>query len=282
MKKILLLFLICLAFRAQGQGDFRPSIYFGNLNFYNPASGWESKEESQEISLYFQKKWVDNIVYDKPTNVFANYLGSISDNNHISIGYVYDSYSFYNRNLIYTGYAKTKEFSSNSRITFGARAAFYLDNINEENISQDVDSSIGGSYFSPDLDLGIQYQWKGLILAVSGKNLFKNSVNIEGEPIIQNQRQFNTLLSYQFYLGEKFGIAPLVFLSQERSLRTDVGLNLSFSKKIDFSYLLRIEELRSIITLGTQVGEKLHVGIAVDNSSLLGDINTDLFIRGRF
>ena len=177
---------------------------------------------------------------------------------------------------------KTKEFSSNSRITFGARAAFYLDNINEENISQDVDSSIGGSYFSPDLDLGIQYQWKGLILAVSGKNLFKNSVNIEGEPIIQNQREFNTMLSYQFYFGEKFGIAPLVFLSQERSLKTAVGLNLSFSKKIDFSYLLRIEELRSIITLGTQVGEKLHVGIAVDNSSILGDINTDLFIRGRF
>lgn len=282
MKKLPIFIFLVLAFNAMGQGDFRPNIYFGNLNFYNPASGWEDDVSNHEMSLYFQKKWVDNIVYEKPVNVFANYLGSISENNHFSIGYVYDAYSFYNRNLVFTGYAKTIAFSENSRLTLGARAALYFDHINVEKINQDVDPSIGGNYFSPDLDLGVQYQWKGLTLAISGKNLFTNSVSIEGEPIIQNQRELNTFLSYQFIIGEKFGIAPLILLSQERSLKTDAGLNLSYNKKIDISYILRIEELRSIISMGSQLSEIFYVGLAINNSTLLGDMNTDVLVRVKF
>jgi hypothetical protein len=81
------------------------------LNFYNPASsGWES-DESQEISSLFSQKsgWIISSMI--ANQCFANYLGYLTTI-ILALGYVYDSYLSTNRNLIYTGYAKTKEFSS--------------------------------------------------------------------------------------------------------------------------------------------------------------------------
>jgi hypothetical protein len=54
---------------------------------------------------------------------------------------------------------------------------------------------------------------------------------------------------------------------------------MSFDKKLNASYLLRVNELRSIFTLESKVYQGLSLGVAYDTSPLFPDNNLDVFVR---
>jgi len=83
-------------------------------------------------------------------------------------------------------------------------------------------------------------------------------------------------------LHKKLGVAPVVMLYHDRIFGYDAGLNLSYRKLVDVSYILRVKQLRSIVTAGVNISNKFYIGLAVDGSLLLSDVNTDLNLRFRF
>src|SRR5690606_30063389 len=88
-----------------------------------------------------------------------------------------------------------------------------------------------------DLDVGIQYQVKGLTLGISGKNLFASAVRIDGFDIIKDQREIYGNLSYNFGLfNRKIEIAPFFLLYKERNISLDAGLNAGLFQLVDISY----------------------------------------------
>ncbi len=141
----------------------------------------------------------------------------------------------------------------------------------------------GGSLrLSPDIDFGTQFQWKGFKLGASLKNLIGLSQKHKEKSVIRTQRVVVLNTSYEFLIAERITIAPYFLLFQELKTDLDAGLFLSFDNKINASYLIRITELRSVLTLESRVFEGFSLGASYDTSPLFPDNNFDIFVRRFF
>lgn len=287
MKTIIITIAITLcAFSIRAQNTLRPNIYFQNMNYYNPASGVRDTSFQQNLSLYLKDKYVNednDVIWNKPTNVYLNHIYNRNSKSTYNVSYIYDGYSFYSRNTIYAGYAHTFRLGNSQLFNIGGRIIFNFDKINWDDIPQASDKSTSEFYFTPDFDLGIQYQWSGLTLGVSTKNLFENSVKVDNEEIIKDWRELYINASYTFKLFQQnLNISPFVLYFKERDIELDAGLNFNIYKVIDVSYTLRTFELRSIYALKINLPRHIQIGMAIDHSSVFSDTNIDALIGYSF
>lgn len=284
MKKIL--FFLCLASFSgvYAQQSFRPGIYFNHMNYYNPASGWD-QEMRGEASLYIQHKLINSDVFVKNApNIFANYIGSIGEKrrHHFSASYTFDKYSYYVRNIINGGYAYSLDFGSKGYLTFGTRVSLALDYVNGNDFEEPLGNNISGLRVLPDFDLGIDYRFKGLNIGIGARNIVATKARAEGYALYHNQRLIHLYVSYQFFIKQKVGLAPIAMVHYERNFGVDLGLNLNILKVVDVSYIFRTNHLRHIGTLGVKFAKRFYIGVAVDGAMLTSDINADLNLRYRF
>lgn len=135
--------------------------------------------------------------------------------------------------------------------------------------------------FNPDLDLGIVYQFRKLKAGLGVKNILANSSKIGWSTLLKNHREFNINVGYQQNIGRQFAITPFVLLTNERSTLIDAGLSFLLLNKIRAGYALRVNELKSVITLDVDVYKGLNIGVSYDRSSLVSDNNFDFVIRYR-
>lgn len=286
MKSVyILLFIGLIPAFGFSQNHIRPSAYFQDMLLYNPAALPIMNGENNRLILNARTKIIpeNQPIWNNNFSLFANYL-KVNDNNnsYFHIGYIHDKYSFFNRNSIYVGYGKRISLGENSSITFGGNYTFHTDLVSWSNFMLPHDQTGRSFRLSPDLDLGTQFQWKGLKIGASVKNLVGISQKIEEETVIKTQRVVVINTSYEFIIGERITIAPYFLLFQELKTDLDAGLFLSFDNKINASYLMRITELRSILTLESQVFEGFSIGASYDTSPLFPDNNFDIFVRRFF
>jgi type IX secretion system PorP/SprF family membrane protein len=264
------------------QNTFRPNLYYNQLNFYNPAAGWADSSRGN-ASVYLQHKWEKSDVFEKPVNIFANYLsGSKNFKHRYSVGYLYDGYSFYTRNLIYLGYAYTIDMPGTGVLTVGARTALFFDYINGNKISQSMEDDISGAHFTPDLDLGLYYTLKRMRVSFSAKNIVANKVSLDGFPIITNHREMNFLIGGDVSLIRNISVSPFTMVRYERSFRFDGGLSLKYKEWVELTYIMRVMEARNILMLQTGITNKISLGVSADFSLVSSDINTDIQVRYKF
>ncbi len=286
MKKIcFILFYSGILISANGQNTIRPTIYFQDMNYYNPSAIPLDTLEDHRISVYGKYKIVENEdkIWNKPPSVFANYIGRIrKSNSFYTVSYINDIYSFYNRSTIYAGYTYQKKWGKSNVLSLGGRLVLNNDIINWTKLKIPHHETGKGIKFSPDLDLGIQYQIKGFTAGVSTKNVLGSSTKLEGEDLLKNWREAYFNVSYLFRIGKKVKVAPYALLYWERKLAIDGGLYLSLFNRVNVSYLLRVLELRSIYTLDVKIYKGLNVGLGFDHSKLLLDSNVDALIRYNF
>lgn len=279
--KSLIIFCFC-AFAAYGQDVFRPSMYFRNMNYYNVAAGPADTTADRQASLYGKYKLIENDVWQKPANIFASYLGNCNRlPGFYSAGYLYDGYSFYDRHSIYAGYTYEWKLAGTNKLSAGVRGIFNFDRVQWDKLSQ-VDKSGSDTYFTPDLDVGVQYQVKGFTLGFSSKNLASNAKRIDGEVLLKNQREWYSNISYAFNIRQKFTIAPYMLLYRERKSGLEAGLYFSLYDRVSVSYQLRIKELRNFYSLRIKVYKGLSLGVAMDHSSVYKDKNIDAVISYSF
>ena len=286
MKTILVTVAICLLqLVSYGQNTLRPSLYFQNMNYYNPSAVDLGSTESGSVSVYGKHKFVDNQsdIWAKPTTFYLNHIGRIqSSNSFYSVSYLNDSYSFYNRSTLYLGYTYQTKWGRLGTLSFGSRIIGNVDAIQWDKLKiphQETGKSLKAS---PDLNVGIQYQWKGLTAGISAKNLLRIPTKIEGSILLQSNREVYIHTSYLFKLGRHFQVAPFVLLYQEHNRVLDGGLYVSFLNRVSVSYLLRLEELRGIYSIDGNLSKRLRVGIAIDRSRLFTDNNVDVQAKYSF
>lgn len=283
--KLLTLLITCLCvFTGYGQSTLRPNIYFKNMNYYNAAAGAADTAAKYDLSIYGKQKLVDNDeVWKKPMSLFVNYIGKLKKvPGFYSVGYINDRYSFYDRNTVYAGYGYQWRFSGTNRLSVGARAIVNFDHVNWRKLPQIENKTTSSLYFTPDLDLGIQYQVKGFTLGISTKNIISTSEYVDGEMLLENQREFYSNISYAFNIKQKITIAPYVLLYKERASGIDMGVYLSFFDRVNVSYLFRLKEFRNVYSLGVNVFKGLYIGVAADHSSIYSDVNLDFMIGYKF
>ncbi|WP_169720078.1 type IX secretion system membrane protein PorP/SprF [Dyadobacter alkalitolerans] len=264
----------------QGQNTLRPNLYGPNqaLNYYNVAAGLPDSTANQSLLLYGKYKSVDNDVWDKPVTVFANYLGHLKKLKGIyNVGYLNDTYSFFNRQAIYAGYSQQITLFGTRTLSLGVRAVLNLDCIRWNNW-QPAFRSRNSTRLTPDIDLGLAYQGRSLAVGLSAKNLLGYSVRYNGENLLTNQREFYLSLAYAFHLSKRVTIAPFTLIRLERGLDADIGTYVGLFRRAWLSYQFRVWELRSIYSLTVNPYKGLRLGISYDQSLVHRDNNIDVLV----
>ncbi|MCC5938095.1 MAG: type IX secretion system membrane protein PorP/SprF [Lunatimonas sp.] len=286
MKKLLiLLFCTFLSSYSIAQYNMRPSAYYQDMLYFNPASLPSFGEANQRILLYSRTKIVpeNEGVWDKSPTFYGDYLRMNDDQkSYFTVGYMNDGYSFFNRNSFYGGYGRVFDMGSKSSLTLGGRLALHSDIINWSEYQLPNNETGRSIRLAPDVDFGAQFQWRAFRLGASFKNAVGVVQKLDGEGIITTQRAFVINTSYEFTVREKFIVAPYVLLYSELKTELDVGFFMSFERKVNFSYLMRVNELRSVFTLEGPVYRGISIGAAYDQSPLLPSNNLDIFVRSFF
>lgn len=279
-----LLFVLTFSLELTAQNSIRPNIYLQDMQYYNPASVAIDTNQFSQTAVYGKYKSVDNDddIWKKPMTFWLSHVGRIGKTNSFyTISYVNDVYSFYNRNAIYVGFVQQKRIGKSSTLSFSGRIIGNLDAIQWEKFKLPHTENGSTRRFNPDLDLGITYQFKKLRTGLGVKNVFANSSKIAGSTLLKNHREFNVDVSYRQNIGRQFAITPFLLLANERSTLIDAGLSFSLLNKIRASYALRVNELKSVITLDVDVYKGVSIGLAYDRSSLVSDKNFDVVLRYR-
>ncbi|WP_343632668.1 type IX secretion system membrane protein PorP/SprF [Fluviicola sp.] len=283
------LFILILFSASAGlfaQNTLRPNIYFRNMHYYNTAAGIEDTSSRASFGAYAKYKYVpaeNDEVWVKPVNLYFNHIYNLNAKNSVNASYIYDGYSFYSRNIIYLGYTRMFRWGKSSRLNLGARTVFNFNAINWDKLGQISSPPSARLKLNADLDLGIQYQVKGLTLGFATKNLFASSVKVNGLDLIKDQREIYGNLSYNFGLFKrKVELAPFFLFYKERNWNVDAGLNLGLFQKVSVSYAMRILELRNIFALRGNIGKHFQAGASFDYSLIFSDYNMDLLVSYRF
>lgn len=286
-KHTLLLLMVIWEFTGlYAQNTLRPNIYFRNMHYYNPAAGIEDTLYRASFGGYAKYKYVssdNDEVWVKPVNLYFNHIYNLDSKNSFNASFIYDGYSFYNRNIVYLGYTRMFRWGKSSRLNLGARTVLNFNAINWDKLGQIPDPPSARLKVNADLDFGFQYQVKGFTFGASAKNLFASAVKVDGLELIKDQREIYGNLSYNFKLfKQRMELAPFFLFYKERNFNLDAGLNLGLFQKVSISYAIRVLELRNIFALRGNIGKHFQAGASFDYSILFSDYNMDLLIAYRF
>lgn len=288
MKKILFLTLAggFLHIGIHAQNTLRPNMYFQNMHYYNTAAGIEDSLSHASFDLYAKYKFVpreNEELWVKPVNIYFNHCYNLNKKNSFNVSYLFDSYSFYKRHIVYLGYTRMFHWGKSSKLNLGVRTVLNFNQIDWSELGQVSNSPPGKLRVNADLDFGLQYQWKGLTAGASAKNLFASSVKANDLDLIKDQRELYFNLSYNFGIFKrKLEIAPFLLFYSERNSNLDVGLHIALFQKVSVSYAIRILELRNIYSIRGNLWKHLQIGVSVDHSTIYTDVNIDFLLAYRF
>lgn len=256
------------------------------MNFYNAAAGISDTSATCEFSAYVKDKIVsddNDEVWDKPAKIYLNHIGNMNNKAFYNISYIYDGYSFYSRNTIYAGYARKLKMFGSSSLSVGGRLILNIDNVDWDKLGQIEEKPSKSTGITPDFDLGAQFNWGGLTVGTSAKNLLASSFKVDGEELIKDWREVYLNASYSLgFFKQNFKVAPYMLVVFERDVEMDAGLNLTFYNTVDVSYALSVFELRSVLTTKVKLFKKFQVGFAIDKSTVFSDNNLDFLVSYKF
>jgi len=277
---------ICCCIKLGGQDIMKPGIYGNSLNIHNPASEPDYGESYNNIDLYGKYKFINSTTWHKDMNVLLSYIGRSNGlNGFYMASYSYDNYSYFNRHILSGGYGMGWSFSENSSISVGVRGIFNFDNIKwKELYNSAEDARNQNIYMTPDIDIGVEYRFKNTRLGFSVRNLAgaKRRFHDDGFMLI-NRRQFFFDVAQRFAISEKIDIESHLSTYIERNITADIGLTLTYRKKYNFLYNLKLLELRHIAGfLIDDIVNGVNFGIVYDISHLHADHNIDFVIGIKF
>lgn len=284
MRKIILIILVIYPLQTFAQDIVRRNLFYDNLNFFNPAVNCTDSIHSHQIEIYGKYKFANSgNNWNKPINLSAEYQGCSKKNGGGWVGgYSFDGYSYFNRHSIFGGYSYKWNFAHQQFLSIGANLIFNLDGVGWDRFEGGIES--GNQYFfTPDMDLGIQYGVKGFRIGLSVKNLIgTKQLLASGVTAIEDKRTFYINAAYEFHLRGNYMIAPIIMLECYESVIGNIGVFASLKNIIELSYYLRINEVRHVFCIQGNILDTAYIGLSYDISHFFSDMNLDFRIGYRF
>ena len=281
MKRLYVILLFLMSAGVFAQNSLQPNIFLNDLHYYNPAAVGISKQENLSITAYGKQRFVEGDIYRKPLNPWINYVNRVRENDILTVSYIHDSYSYFSRNSLYLGYVREFSLGKSSVLGLGGRVVGNVDRVNWDKFQLPHLESGNTVFFNPELDLGVHWMFYGLKAGAGFKNLLGSSAKHDNAVLIQNRKELNFNLSYRQNLGQNFQITPLLLVNRERNTLINAGLSVNAFKKLNVSYILRLNQLRGIYGLDFTLPKGLSVGLSLDRSVLMSDNNFDFVLRYR-
>ena len=282
MRRLIFIFIFCFLLKDTfAQYLLKQNIYYDDLNYYNPSVSFSDTSRVYYATFYTKYKILNSSIYsEKPYDFYTSFQGLTQGGfGHFITGFSYDGYSFFDRYSLFGGYGYKWNFNEHY-LGIGARCLFQFDVVNWNKLS--VSHYVGQKMFVlPDIDIGLNYQWKGLNLGLSVKNVLAIGERVDKTILLQNRRTLFTNISYDFRLSN-VKIAPFMLFSYDSELSLDIGVFIELFKYAKVSYILRAKELRHIFLLGGELPCGLCLDAAFDFSGLIRDKNIDIRLGYRF
>lgn len=185
--------------------------------------------------------------------------------------------------MISAGLTRQAMFGKTYVFSYGGRVVLNIDRINRDKLSLVNMPSGNRTALNPEVDLGAEIKNQRLNIGLSLKNLIGSATKENGSAILENRREGILNASYVLgFFGRNFRFGPIAQLYYERKAFVDGGVFIGLFKKLNLTYIMRINELRSIAGAEWIASDKLSIAAAFDGAELTSDNNLDLMIRFRF
>lgn len=283
-KQYILFFCLLSTFHSLAQDNIHTNYYYRNFNFLNPAAGLKDSSKNHQVQVYGNYKFIETTpLWKSYPMLMGSYHGKFGKGHSlVNAYYSYDNFSFYSRHQVKLGYGYNFIIKEKHQLRIAVRAnlGFFL--LRKEKISHIPTDNLKDLYFLQDLDFGIQYYWKGLFVGASGVNLIGNTVKIENEDFLRNQRGFYLNAGYDFVVKENYTISPYTLISFEKNFLFDLGLMVNFFKYAEVGFQFNLLEFRNTYLISGYIADMVRIGASFNHSFIHGDQNLDFFVAFHF
>lgn len=291
MKKTIYTLIAILSLTAgYSQRNISDLFFAQGVAYYNPAYS-PTHELKDERASSFDTHTMLNIA---PNNTGSKVTPSLTyqgftriKNFTVLYGVNYQAYSFVKNNEIDLGLAYSIPFKSgeNHRLSFGVRGDFSFYGLKDFNAIDYVNVPKPRKLtVLPDVDFGIYYTYRQLALGVSGIHLAKSKYEPD-DILLQNERNFHFIASYNFYIGNNFELKPTLFLPPMNYTDVTLAVELGIFHQVYVQYAFRLGQLRSQYNIEYRPmirGQQFFFGLAFNHSLIYTDFNAGLRIGYNF
>lgn len=270
MKKLVIILILLIAIKTQGQQDPQYTQYMYNMNVMNPA--YAGSKENLSFGLLYRSQWAGLDGAPK-TGTFFGHM-PVSDKIGVGLSVITDEIGPVRETNTYADVSYTLKFAGDHRLAFGikAGATFHDLSLGANNLYT-IDP--GDPFFenasgvTPNVGAGVFYYTNNYYLAFSVPNIL-SSVKLDAKGTEYGTETSHYFLTggYVFQVSKNTKLKPSFLVKSAFSAPTsfDVNLNAMFFEKFEIGASYRLDDSFSGL-VNFALSPNIRVGYAYDNVS---------------
>jgi type IX secretion system PorP/SprF family membrane protein len=266
MKKLIIILILLIAIKTQGQQDPQFTQYMYNMNVINPA--YAGSKENLAFGLLYRTQWT-GIDGAPKTGTFFGHM-PVSDKIGVGLSAITDEIGPIRETNTYADFSYTLSFSGEHRLAFGIKAGATFHDLglgSVDLIDQDDPFFRNTSGVTPNVGAGVFYYTDNYYLAFSVPNIL-SSVKLDAQGTKYGTETSHYFLTggYVFQVSENTKLKPSFLVKSAFTAPTsfDVNLNALFFEKFEIGASYRLEDSFSGL-VNFAISPNIRIGYAYDN-----------------
>ena len=272
MKKLIIILILLIAIKTQGQQDPQYTQYMYNMNVINPA--YAGSRENLSFGLLYRNQWTEIDGAPETGTFFVH--SPVGNNLGLGLSVIADQLGPVKETNAYVAFSYTLNLGGEHRLALGIKAGATFHDIGLANIAlinpndpffQNINET------TPNIGAGAFYYTDKYYLSVSVPNML-SSVNLSqnGNNIGSETQHYFVSGGYVFDVSPNTELKPsfLVKSAFDAPTSFDLNLNARFYKKFEIGASYRLDDSFSGL-VNFAITPSLRIGYAYDAVS--SDIN---------
>lgn len=266
MKKLIIILIVLIAIKTQGQQDPQYTQYMYNMAVVNPA--YAGSKEDPSFGLLYRNQWTGLDGAPK-TGTFFGHM-PVNDKIGVGLSVIADEIGPIKETNTYADFSYTLRFRGENRLAFGikAGATFHdlgLGGVDLIDPNDPYFTNVSG--VTPNVGAGVFYYTDNYYLGLSVPNIL-SSVKLDAEGTEYGTETSHYFLTggYVFQVSENTKLKPSFLVKSAFTAPTsfDVNLNALFFEKFEIGASYRLDDSFSGL-INFAISPNVRVGYAYDN-----------------
>lgn len=266
MKKLIIILIVLIAIKTQGQQDPQYTQYMYNMAVVNPA--YAGSKEDPSFGLLYRNQWTGLDGAPK-TGTFFGHM-PVNDKIGVGLSVIADEIGPIRETNTYADFSYTLRFRGENRLAFGikAGATFHdlgLGGVDLIDPNDPYFTNVSG--VTPNVGAGVFYYTDNYYLGLSVPNIL-SSVKLDAEGTEYGTETSHYFLTggYVFQVSENTKLKPSFLVKSAFAAPTsfDVNLNALFFEKFEIGASYRLDDSFSGL-INFAISPNVRVGYAYDN-----------------
>lgn len=266
MKKLIIILIVLIAIKTQGQQDPQYTQYMYNMNVMNPA--YAGSKENLSFGLLYRTQWTGLDGAPK-TGTFFGHM-PVSDKMGVGLSVISDQIGPVKETNTYADVSYTLKLAGEHRLAFGIKAGATFHDLGLGSVAlidQNDPYFTDVSGVTPNVGAGVFYYTNNYYLAFSVPNIL-SSVKLDANGTKYGTETSHYFLTggYVFQVSENTKLKPSFLVKSAFTAPTsfDVNLNALFFEKFEIGASYRLDDSFSGL-INFAITPSIRVGYAYDN-----------------